>query len=137
MNCLLQNSVYMDLPALRLINDHLSNRKQRTKIDDNCSSWSEIVFRVQQGCVVIGPLPFNVFLTDLFYMVEYVDIASYPDYSTPFIVEDNIENLIASLEESTNALFDLFKNNRLTSNPDKCHALVSANKHMLKLVITQ
>ena len=93
MNCLLQNSVYMDLPALRLINDHLSNRKQGTKIDDNCSSWSEIVFGVQQGSV-IGPLPFNVFLTDLFYMVEYIDIASYPDYSTPFIVEDNIEILL-------------------------------------------
>ena len=28
----------------------------------------------------------------------------YADHNTPFIVEDNIENVIASLEEATNAL---------------------------------
>ena len=31
------------LPALRLIHDNLPNRKQRTKVDDNYSSWSEIL----------------------------------------------------------------------------------------------
>ena len=41
---------------------------------------------------------------------------------------DNIDNVIASLEEASNALFDWFKNNRLKSNPDKCHALVSTIK---------
>ena len=34
------------LPALRLIHDYLSNRKQRIKIDDSRSSWSEILFGV-------------------------------------------------------------------------------------------
>ena len=33
MNCLLQNSMHMDL--IYLIHDHLSNRKQWTKIDDD------------------------------------------------------------------------------------------------------
>ena len=31
------------LPALRLIHDYLSNKKQRTKIHDNYNSWSEIL----------------------------------------------------------------------------------------------
>ena len=34
------NAYEFTLPALRLIHDYLSNRKQRTKIDDNYSSWS-------------------------------------------------------------------------------------------------
>ena len=123
------NAYRFDLPALRLIHDYLTNRKQRTKIGDNYSSWSEILFGVPQGSI-LGPLLFNIFLADLFFIVKDIDIASYADDNTPFIVEDNIENVIASLEEATNALFDWFDNNRLKSNPDKCHALVSTNKHL-------
>ena len=33
------NAYGFDLPTLRLIRDYLTNRKQRTKIDDNYSSW--------------------------------------------------------------------------------------------------
>ena len=123
------NAYGFDLPALRLIHDYLTNRKQRTKIGDNYSSWSEILFGVPQGSI-LGPLLFNIFLADLFFIVKDIDTASYADDNTPFIVEDNIENVIAPLEEATTALFDWFDNNRLKSNPDKCHALVSTNKHL-------
>ena len=123
------NACGFDLPALRLIHDYLTNRKQRTKIDDDYSSWSEILFDVPQGSI-LGPLLFNIFLADLFFIAKYIDIASYADDNTPFIVEDSIENVIASLKEATNVLFDWFDNNRLKSNPDKCYALVSTNKHL-------
>ena len=123
------NAYGFDLPALRLIHDYLSNRKQRTKIDDKYSSWSEILFGVLQGSI-LGLLLFNILLADLFFIVQDIDIASHADDTTPFIVEDNIENLIASLEEASNTLFVWFKNNRLKSNPDKCHALISTNRQL-------
>ena len=112
---------------MRLIHDYVSNRKQRTKIDDNYSSWSEILFGVPQGSI-LGPLLFNIFLADLFFVLKDIDIASYADDSTPFIVENNIDNVIASLEQVSDALFNWFKNNRLKNNVDKCHVLVSTNK---------
>ena len=61
-------------------------------------------------------------------MVKDIDIASYADDSTSFIVENNIDNVIASLEQVSDALFNWFKNNRLKNNVDKCHVLVSRNK---------
>ena len=115
------------LLALRLIHGYLSNRKQRTKIDDSYSSWSEILFGVPQGSI-LGPFLFNIFLADLFFMVKDIDIASYADDSTPFIVENNTDNVIASLEQVSDALLNWLKNNVLKNNVDKCHVLVSTNK---------
>ena len=43
------NTYGLTLPALRLIHDYLLNRKQRTKIDDSCYFWSEILYGVPQG----------------------------------------------------------------------------------------
>ena len=40
---------------LKLINDYLSNRWQRTKINKSFSSWAELVQGVPQGSV-LGPL---------------------------------------------------------------------------------
>ena len=61
-------------------------------------------------------------------MVKDIDIASYAHDSTPFIVENNIDSVIASLEHVSDALFNWFKNNRLKNNIDQCHVLVSTNK---------
>ena len=61
-------------------------------------------------------------------MVKDIDFASYADDSTPFTVKENIEDVIASLEEASNALFDCLKSSRLKSNADICHALVSLNE---------
>ena len=61
-------------------------------------------------------------------MVKDIDIASYEDDSTPFIVENDIDNVIVSLEQVSDALFNWFKNNRLKDNVDKCQVLVSTNK---------
>ena len=60
-------------------------------------------------------------------MLKDIDVASYADDNTPFIVENNIDNVIASLEQVSDALFNWFKNNCLKNNVDKCHLLVSTN----------
>ena len=94
------NADGFNLPALQLIQAYLSYRKQRTETDDSYSSWSEILFDISQG-PILEPILFNIFLTNPFLIVKDIDIASYADDSTLFIVQDNIENLIASLEEAS------------------------------------
>ena len=59
------NAYGFSLPALRLVHDYLSTKKQRTKVNKTYNSWLEIVFGVSQGSI-LGPLLFSIFLADLF-----------------------------------------------------------------------
>ena len=66
---------------------------QKTKINSEYSSWEEIIFGVPQGSI-FGPLLFNIFLCDLFLIMENIGIASYANDNTPYTTENSIEEII-------------------------------------------
>ena len=86
----------------------------------------EIVFGIPQGSI-LGPLLFNIFLIDLFFIIEDTNIASYIDDNTPYVSAGNIDRVIESLEEASETLFNWFSDNLMKINTDKCHLLVSTN----------
>ena len=45
----------LDMPSLKLLHSYLTKRRQRVKINNTYSSWSEILFGVPQGSI-LGPL---------------------------------------------------------------------------------
>ena len=49
------------------------------------------------------------YLPDLFFAVSDIDIASYAKANTPCMITDNVDDLVASLEQVSNGLFELFK----------------------------
>ena len=120
------NTYGFSLTVSKLIHDYLSNRKQQNKINSSYSIWHEIIFEVPQGSI-LGPLLFNIFLTDLFFIVENTDIASYADDNMPYISANNINEVILSLEKATDTLFKWFIDNVMKSNAEKFHLLVSTN----------
>ena len=118
------------LPALKLVHDYLSARNQRTRVSNSYSTWFQILFGVPQGSI-LGPLLFNIFLMDLFFILNKTDIANYADDNTPYTSSNDVTGLInSSLEETSKDLFKWFDNNLIKSNPDKCHLLVSANDNV-------
>ena len=114
------------LPALRLVLSYLSNRKQKTKIHSKFSSWEEILFGVPQASI-LGPLLFKIFLCDLFSKITDIDFASYADDNTPFIVGEDIGDVIFKLQNASKTVFQWFYDNQMKANPDKCHFICSSN----------
>ena len=104
----------------KLIQNYLSHRKQRTKINSSYSSSEEILFGVPQD-FILGPLLFNIFVSDLFLVLSHVEFASYADDNTPYVVKYNIRSVIKSLENTSVELFKCFSDKQMKANPDKCH----------------
>ena len=63
----------------------------------------------------------------MFYDINDSNIARYADDNTPYASSSNLGALINKLEESTNNLFQWFRNNHMKANADKCHLLVTGN----------
>ena len=49
---------------------------------------------------------FHIFLADLFFILNDVDIANYADDNTPYVIADGINGAIKSLEKASTALLE-------------------------------
>ena len=121
------NAYGLILPALNRIQNYLGNRKQRTKINDSYSPWSDIIFGVPRDSI-LGPLLLNIFLSDRFLIVKDVNIASYADDNTLQDSCDTIEEVLLSLQSSSKKLFKWLSDNQMKSNAARCHLIMSRNE---------
>ena len=88
----------LDTDSLNILQDCLSNRKQRIKVDSFYSSWEAILSGVPEGSI-LGPLLFDIFMCHMFLILNATYFTGYADDSTPFVVRDNIADVAKALEE--------------------------------------
>ena len=80
--------------------------------------------RVAQGSV-LGPLLYNIYLNDLYYLTDSTEVCNFADNTTFFTCDENLNSLIKRLECDSLLAIDWFQNNNMKLNHDKCHMLVS------------
>ena len=113
-----------DYMSVKLLHSYLTDWHQRVRINSNYSTWSEIINGVPQGSI-LGPLLFNIYLSDLFLFNEDTDIANYADDNSPYACKSDMDSVIVQLEEDSKILLEWVSNNVLKANPDKFHLLLS------------
>ena len=97
----------LDMDSRNILEDYLSNRMQRRKVDSFYSSWEAIFSGILQGSI-LGSLLFNIFLCDMLLILKATYFTGYADDNTPFVVRDNIVDVIKALEEIRENLLTLW-----------------------------
>ena len=109
------NAYGVSLPGLRSI--HTTHQT-----DDNYNCLKFVI-------IILDQKYYLAFCKRQFlFVVNDIDIANNADDSAPFIAENNIDNIIAALEQVSDALFSWIKNNSLKSHIDTGQVLVSTKK---------
>ena len=107
--------------SLKLIKNYLTDRWQRTKLNTDFSKQTEIPVEVPQGSV-LGPLLFNIYIIDLFFLDENTK-------NTNYACDSDLLNLILRLKHDSLLTIDWFECNCMKLNQDKCHLLISGHKY--------
>ena len=76
----------------------------------------------------MGPLLFDVFINDLFLLVEETEICNHADDTTIYVFGHELEHIVSSLETDAQKLSKWFLDNSMKLNPDKCHLLIFGEK---------
>ena len=128
------NAYGFNLNALNLIHSYLTDRVQRVRIQAKYSCWSDIITGVPQGSI-LGPLVFNIYLSDIFLFTSDCEIANYADDNTPYCQGKNIKFVMSQLEKDTNLLITWVADNSMRANPDKFHLLLDDSDTNLSIKV--
>ena len=118
------NAFGFDKKSLSFISAYLYNREQKTKVGSEFSDFLNILFGVPQGWM-LGTILFIIFITDLFFINNDTDFASYADDTTPYVCGQDFSEVINFLESKVTNLFKWFHESGLIANSSKSHFLIS------------
>ena len=85
--------------------------------------WKEF-----QGSI-LGPILFNIFINDIFFLLDKTLLANYADDNTTYSVENDVMTLLKSLESDTYTVLNWFRFNEMKPNQGKCHLIVADINH--------
>ena len=104
--------------ACKYVASYLLDRKQRVKMGNTQSEWSDLEKGVPQGSILV-PLLFNIFLNDIFYFVSNCSLNNYADDNYLTSKGDSKEYVERNLMNDGSVLCKWFKDNGMAPNLTK------------------
>ena len=109
--------------ACALPEDYLSGRMQRVKVGDAYSSWQSVRRGVPQGSV-LGPMFFNIFLNNLFYVIKEVKLHACADDEQLYDSDSDPIAIDRRMQHEVRTANTWYAENGMIVNPSKHHAMV-------------
>ena len=78
--------------------NYLFNTKQRVKINNTFSSWTELILVVPQDSVR-GHLLFHIYIYNLFQTLKNTDVCNFLDGTTPYVNNESLGKVSESFEQ--------------------------------------
>ena len=104
--------------SVKFMLSYLKERIQRVKINSNFSEWMEIKQGVPQGSI-LGPLLFNIYINDIFLVLNKSKLCNYADDNTIWVTNENKNEIVYDLESEVAILNTWFTENYMILNGDK------------------
>ena len=112
--------------SLKLINSFLGDRKFKMKIGSYYSPYLDLLVGIPQG-TILGSLLFNIHMCNLFLCDCQSNIINYPNETTLYACEPNIDVVLSKLERDTSKCFTWFQDNYLKANSGKSYLLTTSD----------
>ena len=77
---------------------------------------------------MVGPILFDCFFNDFYYLIENATVHSFADDDTLTTFAQDVCNLISVLESESNIAIDWFETNKVIVNPGKFQSIIIDKK---------
>ena len=118
---------------LQLFRSYLSNRKHKTKIQDNLSSSKSINIGLPQGSI-LSPLIFILYINDLNYVSNSFEKVLFADDTALTFTNKNFNSLIQTCNIELEKFNKWSIANKLSINTDKTYCMLFTNRQVPNLL---